>query len=70
MLSGELRSLLLVTELASVLRRALESILLAIIIDEVPAAAAADDTPVDESDVVGMDFIFVDVVATAAVVVV
>lgn len=63
--------MLLVTELASVLRRALESILLAIIIDEVPAAAAADDdTPVDESDVVGMDFIFVDVVATAAAVVV
>lgn len=58
--------MLLVTELASVLRRALDSILLAIIIDEVPAA---DDTP-DESDVVGMDFIFVDVVATAAAVVV
>lgn len=60
--------MLLVTELASVLRRALESILLAIIIDEVPADA--DATPVDESDVVGMDFIFVDVVAAVAAVVV
>lgn len=60
--------MLLVTELASVLRRALDSILLAIIIDEVPADA--DATPVDESDVVGMDFIFVDVVAAVVVAVV